>query len=98
MIRQLKIGGIYYYINEVEWKQESNGNMMFGLTHKESSTIEINTLISPQLQKQTLIHEMLHAVFFEAGIEQDNEEDLVNRIANVLYQVLQDNDFEFLKE
>ena len=57
--------------------------------------IEINDKIHKTRQDQTLVHELTHAMFFEAGLE--DEEDLVNRLGLILYQVLKDNDFSWLR-
>lgn len=98
MIKELKIGGLNYAIQPVEWDENINGIMQFGLCHKDLTKIEINTNVSEQLQNQTIVHEMLHAVFMEAGIDLDNEEYIVTNLAPVLYQVIKDNDFDFIKK
>ena len=96
MLDKIKVGGLIYDVLPVEWEKNADGDLQFGMFNAHRTNILINELISEQAQKQTLIHEMMHAIFFEAGIEVENEEDLVNRIGAVLYQVLQDNDFSFL--
>ena len=97
MLNKIKVGGLIYDIVPVQWEENADGDLQFGIFNANKTNILINELISEQVQKQTLIHEMMHAIFFEAGIEVENEEDLVNRISTVLYQVLQDNDFNFMK-
>lgn len=97
MLKKLKVGGLIYDVVPVQWEENADGGLQFGIFNANKTNILINELISEQVQKQTLIHEMMHAIFFEAGIEVENEEDLVNRISAVLYQVLQDNDFNFMR-
>lgn len=97
MLKKLKVGGLIYDVVPVQWEENADGDLQFGIFNANKTNILINELISKQVQKQTLIHEMMHAIFFEAGIEVENEEDLVNRISTVLYQVLQDNDFNFMR-
>ena len=41
---------------------------------------------------------MLHAVVCESGAVIENEEDVVNQMGLVLYQILRDNDLSFIKE
>ena len=97
MIDKLKVGGLTY---DVEFKElEADEGVQLSCCKRTQTVIEVNNHnISEQLQKQTLIHEMTHAILFEAGLELENEEDAVNRIALVLHQVLKDNDFSWLRE
>ncbi len=97
MLDKIKVGGIVY---DVEFKElEADQGVQLGWCKRAQTLIEVNNHnISKQLQQQTLIHEMTHAILFEAGLELENEEDAVNRIALVLHQVLKDNDFGWLRE
>jgi len=52
--------------------------------------------MSRDKKEQTLLHEMLHACFNEAGFD-EQDEDVVNRLGIVLYQVLKDNNLSFGK-
>ena len=97
MLNKIKVGGLVYDIVPTKWERKENGELQFGLYNASDTNILINESISEQVQNQTLIHEMTHAIFYEAGIELDNEEELVNRISGVLYQILQDNDFSFIR-
>ena len=45
---------------------------------------------------QTLIHEITHGILVEAGYI-NHEEEQADRIGKILYQVLVDNDFSWLK-
>lgn len=49
---------------------------------------------SCQIKKrhQTFIHELTHAIFHEAGID-DQDEEQINRVAIVLHEVFLDNTF-----
>lgn len=97
MIEKLKVGGLTY---DIEFKElEADEGVQLGWCKRTQTLIEVNNHnISEQLQNQTLIHEMTHAILFEAGLELENEEDAVNRIGLVLHQVLKDNDFSWLRE
>ncbi|ENZ7246183.1 ImmA/IrrE family metallo-endopeptidase [Enterococcus hirae] len=85
----IKIGGMNYRIEEKE--APDNNPQCYGVCVYHDAHIEIKTTLSKERKEQTLIHEMLHAIFFEAGFE-EHEEEVVNRVSIVLYQVLKEND------
>lgn len=96
MLAKVRIGGITYDVelNDLTTPRDDEIGMQLGYCHFHKGLIEINSESTPQRQAQTLIHEITHAVFDEAGLEQD--EDAVNRLSLVLYQVLKDNDFSWI--
>lgn len=81
---------------EAEGEEEPHTTLLGECNYFENR-ISINTMIEQQRQRVTLIHEMTHAIFYEAGFE-EQDEDMIDRVGKVLYQVLCDNDFNFLKE
>lgn len=91
---KVKIGGIDYSIEIKNDLAGETGN--WGETNLKKTTIALDSNMSKQRTDQTLVHEIVHGIFEEAGFEQD--EDKVNRLGIVLYQVLQDNDFSFLRD
>lgn len=97
MVESIRVGAIDYeidYINLSTRMDNENGKSM-GFCIFEDNLIEINNSMDIERQKQTIIHEMVHAMFFEMGLEDD--EDVVNRLGIVLHQVLKDNDFSWVK-
>ena len=93
MLKKIKIGGMEYQVKEVKFG-ESNGDVTLGECYFETADILINENLSDNRKEQTLFHEMVHAMLFEAGsIEYDNEE-LVNQLGLIMYQVFKDNDFK----
>ena len=44
-------------------------------------------------KKSVLMHELTHAIFFEAGFKQQ-EEDVIDRVSKILLQVIEDNDLK----
>lgn len=96
MINKIKVGGMDY--EEVFKELDSTDGVQLGWCDYAKSKIEINNHnVSEQKQKQTVIHEMTHAILHEAGVELgDDEERIVNHIGLVLHQVLKDNDFGWL--
>ncbi|VTS14108.1 phage protein [Streptococcus pseudoporcinus] len=93
-MNDVKIGGIVYQIEVKNDLAGEAGN--WGETNLKKTTIALDSNMSKQRTDQTLVHEIVHGIFEEAGFEQD--EDKVNRLGIVLYQVLKDNDFSFLRD
>lgn len=96
LVDKIIVGGIEY---AVEFKElECDGGVQLGYCRIPIATLEINNHnISEQIQKQTIIHEMTHAIMHEAGVDLgDDEERVVNHMSLVLYQVLKDNDFSWI--
>lgn len=91
---KVKIGGIIYPIEIKDDLVGHTGN--WGETNLKKTTIALDSNMSKQRTEQTLVHEIVHGLFMEAGIEDD--EDKVNRLGIVLHQVLKDNDFSFLRD
>lgn len=101
MIDKIKVAGINYDVQQVEYPNSNDGSVNLGLCNLEQSQIEINKHASQERQKQTLVHELTHAILFEAGLDWEDEEDnedVANRIGLVLYQVLTDNDFTWINK
>lgn len=86
--RTYKIGGVAYTVSEVKGLQSKYG--LFGHVRYGDCTIEIDADLSDERKQQTLIHELLHGMLFEAGYT-EQDEDLVNRVSAVLHQVINDN-------
>lgn len=82
---KIKVGGVVYAVEELTDDPESIGLCLY-----DSLIIKVDQRLKLQKQQQVFIHELLHACFHEAGyVEQD--EDMINRVGKVLYQVLMDN-------
>lgn len=93
-MKEVKIGGIVY---PIEIKNDFTGDTGdWGQINYKKSKITIDSNLDKQRENQTLVHEIVHGLFMESGIK-DNE-DTVNRLGIVLYQVLTDNDFSFLRK
>lgn len=94
--KSFRIGSVDYNVKEVDGLH-SDGQNLYGLVTYGLCLIQIDSASSDTRKRNILIHEIVHAILFEAGIE-EQDEDLVNRLGHVLAQVLRDNDFEFMKE
>ncbi|KIO60226.1 hypothetical protein B4065_0152 [Caldibacillus thermoamylovorans] len=89
---KVNVAGVQYTVSEVNGLVEDYNLQGQVVYHK--GTIKIDANMSEDKKEQTFVHELLHACFNEAGFQQQDEETIL-RVANVLYQVLKDNDLHF---
>lgn len=68
-------------------------NLLYGEIDYEKCIIEISSTSceSEHMKCITLLHEILHGIRKNSGLEIKNEEQIVDMFARGLYQVLQDN-------
>ncbi|MGM0836023.1 MAG: ImmA/IrrE family metallo-endopeptidase [Bacillota bacterium] len=93
--KSFRIGSVDYTVEMVPklyHLYERLGQVIYGNTH-----IQLDADMSPSRINDVLIHELLHAIFCEAGYD-DQDEDTINRVGKVLAQVLRDNDFGFMRQ
>lgn len=70
----------------------------YGSTHQGTQKIFLNPDDPIQKSEQVLIHEIMHAIWWQMGLnerykkEKDIEEEVITTISQGLYQVLKDND------
>lgn len=95
-MNEIIIGGMTYSIETNEEVRNDDNELCYGTCDFQALTIDIMEGLPEQRYNQTLVHEIMHAVFDEAGLE-DNE-DMVNRLSLVWYQVLTENKFDFFKQ
>lgn len=99
MLEKIRVGGIDYDVSVKDLSHcDSQELIRLGNHNEVDMKIEISDRLPRQKRNQTFIHEMLHAVVCESGAVIENEEDVVNQMGLVLYQVLRDNDLSFIKE
>ncbi|EKN67477.1 phage protein [Schinkia azotoformans LMG 9581] len=87
---KIKVAGIVYTVEEKDVVIIDDCAGYVGLYNYKDTRIEILKDMTLQRKQETLVHEVLHAVLFEFGLK-DHDEELVERAAQVLYQVLKDN-------
>jgi hypothetical protein len=95
MTRTFRVGTIDYAVTETP--DLLRKHELFGQVTYDDGIIEIEPTLSQQRKQNVLIHELVHAMLFEAGYDEQDEEQ-VRRLGNVLTQVLRDNDFEFMRD
>lgn len=88
----VRIAGVEYTIRHVPNLRHDN-NLAYGQIDFDASEIRLSTTDGTEHQKQciTLLHEILHGIVNNNGMEIDDEEAIVSMFAKGLYQVLQDN-------
>ncbi|WP_303976783.1 hypothetical protein [Streptococcus danieliae] len=94
-MESVKIGGLTYTVSKKPDLQGRTGD--WGHIVYKTQEIELDDSLSEQLENQTLIHEITHGILIEAGYTDHNEEQ-ADRIGKILYQVLTDNDFSWLRD
>jgi hypothetical protein len=88
------VAGIEYEVREIAGMEEQFDHL--GQILYTRGVIKVDSELSHDRKEQVFIHELLHGIFYEAGIE-EQDEDVINRVSAVLYQVLKDNQFNFTK-
>jgi hypothetical protein len=93
---KLKIQGFDWQVEES--KDVSSEGNCFGSTHSHSQKIFIDPTTTTQKKEHTVIHEIMHAIYWQTGLgirykeQKILEEEIVSAISHGLYQVLKDND------
>lgn len=90
----VKVAGITYSIEETEKLKERYD--LLGQILYQRGLIQLEKDLPSDRKEQVFVHEILHACFYEAGFE-EQDEDMINRLGIVLYQVLKQNNLYFGK-
>lgn len=83
-----KIGGVKYKVQSVKGLAKEHG--VLGQIFYDDLLIKIDADLPRERMEETFVHEVLHGIFHEAGYE-EQDEDMINRVGKVLYQVFTDN-------
>ena len=83
--RNLVIGGHNYDIVIKPLEHKERGKVLYGRHSVRENTILINEEVTHSRQVETLIHEVLHAIYFNCGLEHD--ERVIDSLSNGLYQL-----------
>ena len=94
--KSIRVGSVNYEVRVVD-DLHDKGQELFGWVTYGDALIRIDSASSVGRKKNVLIHELLHAMLYEAGYDEQDEE-MVRRLGNVMTQVLRDNDFGFMRD
>ncbi|GAF22774.1 hypothetical protein JCM19047_2544 [Bacillus sp. JCM 19047] len=94
--KKIEVAGVVYdVINRPFVEIDSNRNYQGACAYPITEISILNDL-SDERRVDVFFHELTHAIFYEAGYEEADEE-MVNRIGKVLHQVFKDNDLNQYK-
>lgn len=89
---KVKIGTITYDVSKTENTLELNNKVCSGVIHYEDALIELNTKRNYQKMEQTFLHEVIHGIVRERGLEWgENDELYTDEIATGVYALIKDN-------
>lgn len=95
--KQVNIGDMVFKISYTDIADTATESFM-GMTDFFTNTIKINTqkLCVPNV-KMTLLHEILHCIFYSAG-EINHDEKVIEGIAQGIYRFLKHNKLDWFYE
>ena len=93
--KEVLVAGTVYNVESKPYVEFNDNANALGCCTYDKATIEVKSEMSEERVEEVFVHELMHAIMYEAGYD-EHDEDLVNRSAKVLYQVLKDNSFNFL--
>ena len=98
MTKQLKINSSILEVKYVKNLRDDGGEEMLGTHYHNMKEMQINSAYPLQTQRQTLLHESIHAIFSEYGLKDEKDcMEFIEPLSNALYAFLIDNK-EFIKE
>ena len=88
---QLTILGFTYTVLFQPQQIHDGKDYNWGMCDNEKQIIQVWRGLTPQRQRQVLVHEIIHAIFELMAIEQGNEENVCDCVSLGLVVVLKDN-------
>jgi hypothetical protein len=95
--KKVNVAGVHYSVKEKTFIEIAHNKNYLGLCSYNDTEIQVLDSLSNERKKEVFVHELTHAIFNEAEFDEQDEE-VISRVGRVLYQVLKDNDFGFLKD
>ena len=96
-MEKIKILNKIYEIKYTDEDLYFRGQKSYGTLNKVLNVITINTNTNKEQIKETLLHEILHAIYYEFSLNDENkEEEIVTLMARGLRTICIDNDLEDL--
>lgn len=88
--KQVVVGPITYRVKVVQ--RVSNTESLLGVTHKlEKDEIRVARNQGHERMRETLVHELLHALWDQAQLAEKDEEKIVRRLHGPLLALLRGN-------
>lgn len=92
ILNNIRIGSTDYEINFSDEPIILDGKVCYGMIDFDFGTIKLNKSIQgKQKLEKTFLHEVFHGMFKEQNIEIEDEEEIVEKLAISLYQLIRDN-------
>ena len=89
---KVKIGWREYTVEQSEHRSGDGGGDLYGEINYEGQKIYIYDKLTPDNKVVTLLHEIMHGIFYISGHEKwRKDEGLIDCISENLYQVIKDN-------
>lgn len=85
--KEILVAGTVYKVESKPYVEFNDNANALGCCTYDKATIEVKSEMSEERVEEVFVHELMRAIMYEA----------VNRSAKVLYQVLKDNSFDFLR-
>lgn len=89
MRNKYELAGVTYTVEEVEFVEIGNDTDIMSGHDFKNCEIQILKNMSLDNKKQSLAKELTHAIFYEAGYK-EQDENMIDRISLVLYEFLDD--------
>lgn len=86
--RYLKIGPFNYTVELHEGYWNKDDVRVYGEVDERSATINLDVDASPEVVRDSILHEIIHAILM---MYDKDDEDLVRLLAPMLLQVIRDN-------
>lgn len=90
---EIKVGSVVYKATFKPYIEIESDRNFQGVCDYLNTEIGILEDLSEERKRDVFFHELTHAIFYEAGYE-EQDEDMINRIGKVLNQVISDNEFK----
>ena len=87
----IKIGYKNYKVQLEEKVYDDSRNECFGIINYDEETIKISTKFAQNLQNETLIHELVHAIGDKYQLDINKDEKIVDLLAAGIYELILDN-------
>jgi hypothetical protein len=86
----VKVGAIHYKVSYVP-DLKDDGRPLDGQVDHGLAEISIKANLGEQIQVQTILHEVIHAIETQTGRHHELKESMIDALAFGIYQVMREN-------